>query len=46
MSAGINEALAYINDNLTEPFGEADLARIAGPLARAPSRAASAGTPG
>lgn len=30
MSAGINEALAYINDNLTEPFGEADLARIAG----------------
>jgi AraC-like DNA-binding protein len=30
MSAGINEALTYINDNLTEPFGEADLARIAG----------------
>lgn len=30
MSAGINAALAYINDNLTEPFGEADLARIAG----------------
>jgi AraC-like DNA-binding protein len=30
MSAGINEALAYINDNLTEPFGEPDLARIAG----------------
>lgn len=30
MSAGINEALAYINDNLTEPFAVADLARIAG----------------
>ena len=30
MSAGINEALAYINDNLTEPFSEADLAAIAG----------------
>jgi AraC-like DNA-binding protein len=30
MSAGINRALAYINDNLTEPFGEPDLARIAG----------------
>lgn len=30
MSAGINQALAYINANLTEPFGEADLARIAG----------------
>ena len=30
MSAGINQALAYINDNLTEPFDETDLARIAG----------------
>ena len=30
MSAGINQALAYINDNLTEPFSETDLARIAG----------------
>ncbi|MFO1140890.1 MAG: AraC family transcriptional regulator [Amaricoccus sp.] len=28
MSAGINEALAWINQNLTEPFGEPDLARI------------------
>ncbi len=30
MSAGINKALAYIRENLTRPFGEADLARIAG----------------
>jgi AraC-like DNA-binding protein len=30
MSTGINEALAYINANLTEPFAESDLARIAG----------------
>jgi transcriptional regulator GlxA family with amidase domain len=30
MSTGINEALAYINDNLTEPFRETDLAAIAG----------------
>ena len=30
MSAGINEALAWINRNLTEPFGEGDLAAIAG----------------
>lgn len=30
MSAGINQVLAYINDNLTEPFSETDLARIAG----------------
>ena len=28
MSAGINRALAYINANLTEPFGERDLAAI------------------
>ena len=26
MTAGINKALAYINDNLTEDFSEADLA--------------------
>ena len=30
MSTGINEALAYINANLTEPFSESDLAEIAG----------------
>ncbi len=30
MSTGINEALAYINANLTEPFSEKDLAKIAG----------------
>ncbi len=30
MSTGINEALAYINNNLSEPFGETDLAEIAG----------------
>jgi AraC-like DNA-binding protein len=30
MSAGINRALAYINEHLTEPFTEADLAAIAG----------------
>lgn len=30
MSTGINEALAYINDRLTEPFSEKDLAGIAG----------------
>jgi AraC-like DNA-binding protein len=30
MSTGINEALAYINANLTEPFDEQDLADIAG----------------
>jgi len=29
MSTGINQALAYINDNLTEPFSEKDLAKIA-----------------
>ncbi len=38
MSAGINEALAYINDNLTEPFSETDLAAIAGLSAGAFSR--------
>lgn len=30
MSAGLNAVLAYINDNLTEAFSEADLAEIAG----------------
>ena len=30
MSAGINEALAFINAHLTHPFGERDLARSAG----------------
>jgi len=34
MSAGVNEALAYINCHLTEPFNESDLAAIAG---RSPS---------
>ena len=29
MSAGINEALAYIDSHLTEPFSEGDLAAIA-----------------
>lgn len=30
MTAGVNKALRYINDHLTEPFGEADLAASAG----------------
>lgn len=34
MSSGVNEALAYINEHLTEPFSESDLAAIAG---RSPS---------
>jgi AraC-like DNA-binding protein len=34
MSTGVNEALAYINAHLTEPFSESDLAAIAG---RSPS---------
>jgi AraC-like DNA-binding protein len=38
MSTGINEALAYINANLTEQFSEADLAKIAGLSASAFSR--------
>jgi len=38
MSAGINEALAYINGHLTEPFTESDLAAIAGRSASAFSR--------
>jgi AraC-like DNA-binding protein len=29
MTAGVNRALRYINENLTEDFGEADLARCA-----------------
>lgn len=39
MSAGINKALAYIRENLTKPFGEADLAVIAGQSTGAFSRA-------
>ncbi|MGB5560147.1 MAG: AraC family transcriptional regulator [Paracoccaceae bacterium] len=38
MSTGINEALAYIDTNLTEPFSEKDLADIAGLSAGAFSR--------
>lgn len=34
MTGGVNEALAYINEHLTEPFSEGDLAAIAG---RSPS---------
>ncbi|MDG4901594.1 MULTISPECIES: AraC family transcriptional regulator [unclassified Mesorhizobium] len=30
MSAGINKALAYLRENLTQPFSETDLAAIAG----------------
>jgi AraC-like DNA-binding protein len=39
MSAGINQALAYIRENLTAPFDEADLAEIAGQSTSAFSRA-------
>jgi AraC-like DNA-binding protein len=39
MSAGINQALAYIRENLTAPFDEADLAAIAGQSTSAFSRA-------
>ena len=39
MSAGINKALAYIRENLTKPFEEADLAAIAGQSTSAFSRA-------
>jgi len=39
MSAGINKALAYIRENLTRPFTEADLAAIAGQSTSAFSRA-------
>jgi AraC-like DNA-binding protein len=38
MSAGINQALAFIRANLTQPFGEADLAAIAGQSTSAFSR--------
>lgn len=34
MSGGVNEALAYINEHLTQPFSERDLAAISG---RSPS---------
>jgi AraC-like DNA-binding protein len=39
MSAGINKALAFIRENLTQPFNEADLAAIAGQSTTAFSRA-------
>jgi AraC-like DNA-binding protein len=39
MSAGINKALAYIRENLTQPFSESDLAGIAGQSTGAFSRA-------
>ncbi|MDW6026630.1 AraC family transcriptional regulator [Mesorhizobium sp. BAC0120] len=39
MSVGINKALAYIRENLTRPFSEADLAGIAGQSTSAFSRA-------
>ncbi|QRM29066.1 AraC family transcriptional regulator [Microvirga sp. VF16] len=39
MSTGINKALAYIRENLTRPFNEADLAAIAGQSTSAFSRA-------
>ncbi len=39
MSAGINKALSYIRENLTEPFSESDLAAIAGQSTGAFSRA-------
>lgn len=38
MSAGMNKALAFIRENLTQPFGEADLAAIAGQSQSAFSR--------
>jgi AraC-like DNA-binding protein len=38
MSIGINKALAYIRENLTQPFNESDLAAIAGQSAGAFSR--------
>lgn len=39
MSAGINKALAYVRENLTQPFDESDLAAIAGQSTAAFSRA-------
>ncbi|MDN5929291.1 MAG: AraC family transcriptional regulator, partial [Hyphomicrobiales bacterium] len=38
MSAGMNKALAFIRENLTRPFGEAELAAIAGQSQSAFSR--------
>jgi hypothetical protein len=38
MSAGMNKALAFIRQNLTQPFGEAELAAIAGQSQSAFSR--------
>ncbi|QQO37668.1 AraC family transcriptional regulator [Bradyrhizobium diazoefficiens] len=38
MSIGMNKALAFIRENLTQPFGEADLATIAGQSQSAFSR--------
>ncbi|AZO22776.1 MULTISPECIES: AraC family transcriptional regulator [unclassified Mesorhizobium] len=38
MSAGMNQALAYIRENLTQPFNEGDLAVIAGQTPSAFSR--------
>ena len=38
MTAGVNKALSYINHNLTEDFGEADLAAAAGMTPSAFSR--------
>ncbi len=39
MSAGMNKAIAFIRENLTQPFDEADLAAIAGQSTGAFSRA-------
>jgi AraC-like DNA-binding protein len=39
MSVGINKALAFIRENLTQPFGEADLATLAGQSKSSFSRA-------
>jgi AraC-like DNA-binding protein len=38
MSAGMNKALAFIRKNLTQPFGETELAAIAGQSQSAFSR--------
>ncbi|SFI35720.1 AraC family transcriptional regulator [Bradyrhizobium sp. Gha] len=38
MSAGMNKALAFIRENLTQPFGESDLATMAGQSQSAFSR--------
>ncbi|BCP52122.1 AraC family transcriptional regulator [Kaistia sp. 32K] len=38
MSVGINKALAYVGEHLTEPFSETDLAKIAGQSPSAFSR--------